>query len=420
MLRRSPSPLLTVAWPALDLNFARDKALPGFAAYTGQNGTVVNASGVIVAATTNQARFDHTYAGVSRGVLIEEARTNLIVRSDALNNASWQTGNATITANDRAAPDGATSAEKFTATAQTAYANQAVAVSAQAYTLSGFGRPVAAGDYLALLMQPQYSDRVGSRFDLNAGTVIGATANGASSAATARIATFADGWLRGALTATLASNAGARHYLGASDSTQSNSDPFNSSTLRSIHTWGAQLEVGSFPTSYIPTAGSTVTRTLDALSIPTSAYQHNATEGAIVFSGSIPILSTTDQTLFELSDGTSSNLMRLRSTSSGAALRCSVVAGGVAQVGTNTANGFTAGAVFAGALLWSTNSFAFVLNNGTVVTGTGTVPTVTALRVGSIADGTLALNGHARTLTVYNRRPTTAEIQAKITALLAA
>ena len=49
----------------------------------------------------------------------------------------------------------------------------------------------------------------------------------------------------------------------------------------------AQLEAGSFATSYIPTAGSQVTRSADLASIPVTAFGYNQDAGTIVVEFSI-------------------------------------------------------------------------------------------------------------------------------------
>jgi hypothetical protein len=46
--------------------------------------------------------------------------------------------------------------------------------------------------------------------------------------------------------------------------------------------WGAQLEAGSFPTSYISTSGAAASRSADVASIPTSAFGYNADKGTVV------------------------------------------------------------------------------------------------------------------------------------------
>lgn len=96
MLMGSPSPLLTAAWPALDLNFARDKVLPGFASFSRSSGaTYFDANGVLQTASSGAARFDHS-GGTSLGLLIEEARTNVVLWNRDLTNAAWTASNVTV------------------------------------------------------------------------------------------------------------------------------------------------------------------------------------------------------------------------------------------------------------------------------------------------------------------------------------
>ena len=84
------------AVPSLDLRFADNKSLVD--ATTGASlvtftrastGTYVGADGLIKSATTNEARFDHNpTTGESLGLLVEEARTNLLLNSATLSTQS--------------------------------------------------------------------------------------------------------------------------------------------------------------------------------------------------------------------------------------------------------------------------------------------------------------------------------------------
>ena len=47
-------------------------------------------------------------------------------------------------------------------------------------------------------------------------------------------------------------------------------------------TWGSQQEAGSFPTSYIPTSGATATRSADIASVSVSEFGYNQAQGSVV------------------------------------------------------------------------------------------------------------------------------------------
>ena len=80
---------------SLDLPFARTKTLDPRVSFTRASiGTYVGSDGLIQTATTNEPRFDHNpTTGESLGLLVEEAKTNLL-----LNSATLSTQSATVTA----------------------------------------------------------------------------------------------------------------------------------------------------------------------------------------------------------------------------------------------------------------------------------------------------------------------------------
>jgi hypothetical protein len=81
----------------------------------------------------------------------------------------------------------------------------------------------------------------------------------------------------------------------------------------------AQLEAGSFPTSYIPTTTASVVRSLDICSITGASFTgfYNQSEGTIVGSGSTNALTSNAGTLlFRATDGTSNNVIQVGMTNS--------------------------------------------------------------------------------------------------------
>ncbi len=85
--------------PTLSLDFTNGGVTDSRVTYSGgANGTRVNSAGLIVAATT--PRFDYNPVTLAPlGFLVEEARTNLILRSDNFDHAAWDKANSTSVGN---------------------------------------------------------------------------------------------------------------------------------------------------------------------------------------------------------------------------------------------------------------------------------------------------------------------------------
>jgi hypothetical protein len=169
-----------------------------------------------------------------------------------------------------------------------------------------------------------------------------------------------------------------------------------------------QIEAGSFPTSYIPTSGTTVTRAADIASIPTSAFGYNQLQGTIVVEASPPATNV-NLGVASLDNGTNNERIQVFAESTGD-VRAQLVDGGVLQAaidtGTTQANQF-----FKSAAGVKENNSAHSVNGGSVVADTScTIPTVSTLRLGSLV-GANYLSGHIKSIQYYPRRLSNAQLQ---------
>ena len=101
---------------------------------------IFNSAGLLVPGTTLRCDYDPVTL-LPKGLLIEEQRTNLLVRSSELDNGSWTKSNASVTADQTTAPDGTSGADLVTEnTANSTHVvfNGFTATSGSTYTVSAF------------------------------------------------------------------------------------------------------------------------------------------------------------------------------------------------------------------------------------------------------------------------------------------
>ena len=229
------------------------------------------------------------------GLLMEEARTNLCLRSEEFDNASWSKVNLTVTANATASPDGNVTADKLVETASNAIheALQNFTVTAGVpYTFSMF---LKAAERTNAEIQLFDSGAVNAFpiVNLLTGTVV--VANNA----TVTSQPYPNGWWRFSFTVTPGTTTlqyGVYPALGATN-------VYLGDGTSGIYAWGAQLEQASSASSYIPTAGTTVTRTSEApASIPLGTW-YNPVEGTIEFEGKTQAIIGVEKGLWNFTGG---------------------------------------------------------------------------------------------------------------------
>jgi hypothetical protein len=272
------------------------------------------------ATASGAPRFDHDPAtGESLGLLIEESRTNELIFSSTLDDYS-PSNIASKTQNAGIAPDG-TNTAVLCKTISSGNDSHLRATTTQAanttYTYSFFAKPGTV-DYAVVYNIAKNS--VGLTWFNVANGTIGTTASGV----TPFIEPAGNGWYRVGVTqttdATIANNLVDIRWAPGDG-------VLTPTTGENIYIWGAQLEEGSFPTSYIPTTSSTVTRSPDIASIEGNKfaktnlleYSERFDQSAwTVFSGgSAPSLTLTPN-YSAGPNGVSDSAFRLQASTSGA------------------------------------------------------------------------------------------------------
>jgi hypothetical protein len=290
--------LLSAGWQRITRNHPAVTILVEFTGVTNQIGMFIYTTGATINAswwgfqleqgsaptfyvpTTSAAngapRWDYAN-GVLRGLLIEEQRANLAFPSVPDAGVRWTLNGPAAQGGSVVAPNGATSTTSLIAATDTTNSVRSIALvvtglaGTTTYTLSVFLK--AAPNNCAIQMNINGSATVVPMvyFDLTNGTaVVGADLVPGATGLSASITPYPNGWYRGRFTFT--TNAGAANmniYVGPCVTVSATGD--NRSYVgvvgQGVYVWGAQVEQGAFPTSWIPTVGASATRAADICQI---------------------------------------------------------------------------------------------------------------------------------------------------------
>jgi hypothetical protein len=381
---------------------------------------ITNYIPVLLTAANNEARFDHNpTTSESLGLLIEEQRTNLVVRSEEFDDAAWTKSNSSITANTVVAPDGTLTGAKFVEDTSSGTHLMTQSVSGTTGVIYTFTAYVKAAErsFLRVTLPSQiFGVTTAWAFNLNTG----ATTPLASTAGTAATSEMVgNGWLRVRVTSVAATaTASGNFQLNISETATTNS--YTGDGFSGIYIWGAQLEAGAFPTSYIPTEASQVTRSADAASMTGTNFSswYRADRGTLY----TEVLNAplNNSRVASLNNNTAAErIIIFRGFGSGGNFNLFVTASSVTQVNSlimQSSLGAGANAKLAAA--YAVNDFAGSSNGlATVTQASGILPrNVTQLTIGSGELVTSNLfGGHIRKLAFYPERLSNTQLQALTT-----
>ena len=325
----------------------------------------------------------------ARGLLVEEQRQNLIPYSNDF--PSWFPTGATIATTGATAPDGTNNGNVVTITGTGASFFQSfTATAGLPYTASIWVKGTGASIGKSATFWFWYA---GSATGTNTFAYITLTAN----------------WQR--VTVTSTPTGGGQLFV------RLDPEGINTATVGDVvHAYGAQVEQGSFATSFIPTIGNTTaTRTADVASVSTGAFPYSASEGTIVVSAVVVNRKGSDYPRIAALYGTTvneDNTVGIGQWSATALSGYVSVSGSPVADISQTVSAY--GTNVKGALAYKVNDFAFSANGTAASTDTsGAVPSAaTVLVLGSNTVNQI-MNGHIRQITYIPRRLSNAELQSR-------
>lgn len=361
-----------------------DGALDAAFTFTRASTAYYHASdGTLTSAAIDTPRFDYNPTTLEiKGLLIEEAATNLFLQSQTFDNASWIKNSSTVTADATTAPDGTLTADEIvenTATNTHGVQQSNVTTLVPVGTTYTFSVYVKAGSGTRriqfLFAGSAFSPALYSNFNFSTETLT------LGSGVTGTYTKLPNGWFRITVMATTNVDASAINVfirLANSDAAAFNS--YTGDGTSSIYVWGAQFELGSVGSSYIPTVAATASRSADVLSITGANFSGfwNATEGVVKIVGIQDGKPT--GTFISINDGTTNEEIFFEKTSTNV-VRWKITDGGVSTYEDVFSGIMVDNTLFKAAIGYKLNDSASAVNGTVSPKDTAvTLPTVTQVQ----------------------------------------
>ena len=362
--------------------------------------TRVNKDGLIETVGSGEPRID--YKDDSKGaLLLEPSRSNLIQHSEAFDSSYWIKDGTVVTSNSVISPNGSLNADLLTAN-NGSHINvyKGIPTSSNNYTYSVFLKKGNTN-----IIQPYI-------FEVGIGFKTISTINFDNETATITVGDvslekYSNGWFKVSMTLDLTSAVGFTFGI------------FTESTIgtRNVYAWGAQLEQGSYATSYIPTQGGAVTRVADSCEQTPPSGIIGQTEGTVLFDY-IPFdvsVSTSEDTipLAISNNGSPSNAIFLNDYNG--SLDLNINLGGVNQAKIQFSS-LVAEQRFKIGFAYSLNDLVLYVNGIQIGIDTSlSLPTCNEIKLNGFTSNVHINKINVNDLKLYNTRLSNAELQALTT-----
>jgi len=244
--------------------------------------TRVNENGLIETVGLNVPRIDYSDGGCP-SLLLEPQRTNLVTYSEDLDDVYWTKSEATITSDATSSPVYNVDADKIVESSATNrhYIGRGgiTKTASSTVTFSGYVKPNGR-EHFTVRLYDSGSAFCYIGFDASNGNMT--TPNNAGyTNVSSTMTEVGNGWYRFTFTATTSSFTTIETNIYLATSLVNINQNYLGDGTSGIYVIGLQLEQGSYPTSYIPTSGSTSTRNIETCNGAGNVNTFNDSEGVL-------------------------------------------------------------------------------------------------------------------------------------------
>jgi hypothetical protein len=378
------------------------------------------AAAVSVGPVSGTPRLDYLN-GECPSLLLEPQRTNLARQSEQMNNAAWTKSRVTISANAATSPEGYTNADSLIDDSSNAshvifqgLSPSSTGVITGTIYIKNNNRRFAV---LSICTGAGGSIRFSAVVDLQNGVITQNNTLNSPTNTSSSISNAGNGWYRVSVGLNCTTTLAGSNFIVIATSNTGTPTTFGFGTLdpsyigdgSSVFLWGAQLEEGSYATSYIPTLGASVTRVADAASKTGISSLIGQTEGTLFAEVDVRNFVAFSR-IISVSTGISTNRIEILYNTTNR-ITALVVVDGVEVVFISSAINQPLGA-YKIAFAYAQDDFVLYVNGNQIGTDTsGAVPATTRINIGSAFNDGSQLNDRIAQALLFKTRLTNQQLQ---------